>query len=141
MILAIIISLLALSMAVIIHLFNLSSVAQFLSKDSIGPASRTLTFVVVAVISQTAIALLFSCAYWLGETAGIGTFKSPAEFEDIFYFSLTTITTLGLGSIEPTDNLRMVAGIESATGFLLISCSASHVFKSMAQNSFSSNQG
>ncbi|MBD3584730.1 hypothetical protein HHX48_03145 [Salinimonas sp. HHU 13199] len=139
MVLAIIISLCALSIAVIVHLFNLSSVARYLDRHSIGPSGRTFIFVVVAVISQAVIALLFAGAYWLGETAGLGTFKSPAEFADIFYFSLTTITTLGLGSIEPTANLRMLAGVESATGFLLISCSASHVFKSMAQNSFSSN--
>ncbi len=139
MALAMIISLCALSMAVVVHLFNLSSVAQHLARRSIGPSGRTFIFVLVAVISQAAIALLFACAYWLGEAAGIGSFKSPAEFADIFYFSLTTITTLGLGSIEPTANLRMLAGVESATGFLLISCSASHVFKSMAQHSFSSN--
>ncbi|MEH6709986.1 MAG: ion channel [Paraglaciecola polaris] len=54
-----------------------------------------------------------------------------AVIDPIFYFSLTTITTLGLGSAEPTGDLRMIAGIESATGFLLISCSASKLFTRM----------
>ena len=43
---------------------------------------------------------------------------------DVFYFSLVSYTSLGLGDIVPTGHLRFVAGVEALNGFLLISCSS-----------------
>lgn len=47
---------------------------------------------------------------------------------DIFYFSVVNDTSLGLGDICPTGRLRFLAGVETLTGFLLISRSASTLF-------------
>jgi len=51
---------------------------------------------------------------------------------DVFYFSLVTYTSLGLGDIVPMGHLRLIAGIEALNGFLLISCSAAMLFLFMS---------
>ena len=51
---------------------------------------------------------------------------------DVFYFSLVSYTSLGLGDIVPTGHLRLVAGVEALNGFLLISCSAAYLFLFMS---------
>jgi hypothetical protein len=54
---------------------------------------------------------------------------------DVFYFSLVSYTSLGLGDIVPTGHLRFVAGVEALNGFLLISCSAAMLFLFMTEQS------
>ncbi len=73
----------------------------------------------------------FAAAYEIGRSIGIGDFKKPAEadFMDIYYFSMATFTTLGLGKVMPTGHLASIAGLESFTGFLCISMSASAFFQ------------
>ncbi len=47
----------------------------------------------------------------------LGLFGS---FEPALYFSTSTFTTVGFGDITLDENWRLLAGIESANGFLLI---------------------
>ena len=128
---AIIISVVTLLVSVAIHLFNISLVADRVIGKLEKAWVKTPAMVFIAISSQLLLAVVFAMAYKAGLTLELGGFKQPATGIDIFYFSLTTITTLGLGSIEPTGHLRMLAGVESATGFLLISYSASKVFRTM----------
>jgi hypothetical protein len=53
---------------------------------------------------------------------------------DCVYFSFTTYTTLGIGDIQPLGDLRFLAGLESLTGFLLITWTASFMFVEMSRN-------
>lgn len=73
----------------------------------------------------------FAGAFELGRALEIGDFKKPeeADFMDIYYFSMATFTTLGLGKVMPTGHLASLAGLESFTGFLCISMSASAFFQ------------
>lgn len=114
-----------------VHFVNLWVIAESLTEKLHKPWLKTFIVVFAAVISQTIIAGIFTGSYIWGIEQGIGGFKELSKVTDIFYFSLTTISTLGLGSVEPTQHLRMIAGIESITGFLLISCSAQKVFRAM----------
>ncbi len=74
---------------------------------------------------------VFAGGYELGRALGLGDFKRPAEvnFMDVYYFSLTTFTTLGLGKAMPTGHLASLAGLESFTGFLCIAMSGSAFFR------------
>jgi hypothetical protein len=75
---------------------------------------------------------LFATGFELGVLWGLGTFAGTQSlgWMDHFYFSLVTMTTLGLGDIYPTGHLRIIAGVEALAGFVLISCSA-QIFWSM----------
>ena len=50
---------------------------------------------------------------------------------DCVYFSFTTFTTLGFGDIEPNGRLRFLTGIESLTGLVLITWTASFLYFEM----------
>ena len=52
---------------------------------------------------------------------------------DAVYFSATAYTTLGLGDLSPVGAIRMLAGMESVTGLLLITWSASFTYLEMSR--------
>ena len=56
---------------------------------------------------------------------------------DCIYFSFTVFTTLGFGDIFPEGDLRYLIGIESLTGLVLITWTASFLYYEM-QRSWSS---
>lgn len=56
------------------------------------------------------------------------TMGGAGWFEDHFYFSIASYTTLGLGDIIPTGDIRIVAGLESLNGLVLVSWSASFTY-------------
>lgn len=55
---------------------------------------------------------LYAVVYML-----LGEFST---IEEAFYFSITTFTTVGFGDVTLDQSWRVLAGIESAIGFLLI---------------------
>ena len=47
------------------------------------------------------------------------------------YFTFSTYTTLGYGYSSPIGNLMYLTGIESFTGLVLITCTASFIYYEM----------
>jgi hypothetical protein len=68
----------------------------------------------------------------LGLGAVAGQFSGSAL--DYFYYSATTYSTLGVGDVFATGPIRLVAGIEALTGFVLIGWSASFTYLSMQKS-------
>ena len=52
---------------------------------------------------------------------------------DYVYLSATVYSTLGFGDLLPTGPLRFMVGVESVTGLLLITWSASFTYLEMIQ--------
>jgi len=50
---------------------------------------------------------------------------------DCVYFSFVTYTSLGIGDIVPVGHLRFLAGLETLTGLVLISWTASFMYLEM----------
>ena len=50
---------------------------------------------------------------------------------DYAYYSTVAYTTLGLGDLVPTGGLRILTGIESLNGFILITWTASFTYLAM----------
>lgn len=73
--------------------------------------------------------------YWMHNTRGWGTLEGNFEggLFDCVYFSFTTYTTLGFGDITPHGVLRYLAGLESLTGLLLITWTASFLYLEMTR--------
>lgn len=107
--------------------------ARLTVKPAVDNALRLSLAYLIVLVSHLSIAGLFALGFAGGAQIGLGGFdKEPVMSTiDLFYFSLINITTLGLGDIYPTGHLRILAGMESLTGFLLISCTAQFVFKTM----------
>lgn len=98
--------------------------------------SKVLVAVFGAMLSHAAQISMFAFAYFvLRDRMGLGVFGG--KFSDVFssflYFSTETYTSLGFGDIYPLGQLRIVAGIESFTGLLMISWTASFTFLEMSR--------
>ena len=76
---------------------------------------------------------LFAAGYELGTALGVGGFENPGvtDFMDVYYFSLATFATLGLGKVMPMGHLALIAGVEGLVGFVCITLSASVIFQAM----------
>ena len=57
------------------------------------------------------------------------------EYQDALYFSLVTYTTLGYGDITLSDNWRLLASLEAATGIIIFGWSTAIVM-AVVQNIF-----
>lgn len=135
MTLAIVISLLLIGLAASCHYGVLSVSRIFCLKRRLPRFARLLVTLYAAMAGHLVAAGLFAFGFGVGHALGLGTFERVATMSamDYYYFSLVNMTTLGLGQIYPTDHLRFLAGIEAMTGFLLISVSASFVFRETHQ--------
>lgn len=79
---------------------------------------------------------IFAIAYYFMHRAdGWGRLEGnfTGNLMDFVYFSFTTFTTLGFGDIAPLGNLRYLTGIESLTGLVLITWTASFLYIEMRQ--------
>lgn len=77
---------------------------------------------------------IFAFAYYFMHAKYDGAFLEGAfngSIQDCVYFSFTTYTTLGFGDILPVGDMRYITGVESLTGLVLITWSASFIFIEM----------
>ncbi len=96
-----------------------------------------IVFGVFAALSAHAVEVwIFAVSYyWMHKSDGWGYFQGnfDGELLDCVYFSFTTYTTLGTGDIEPIGDLRYLTGLESLTGLVLITWSASFLYLEMTR--------
>jgi hypothetical protein len=103
------------------------------------PRLRVLAVVASMFIAHIINIWLFGTVYYLLHYYNLGTLSGPAIDNgrytlDIFgclYFSSVIYSTLGLGDISPLGALRMIAGVEALTGFILIGWTVSFTYLAM----------
>ncbi len=94
---------------------------------------RRLKVLVVLVVVFAAHVLemaLYALAYYgLGGLAHVGTLSggASASVASCLYFSTETFTSLGFGDVTPGGPLRLLAGMETLNGLLLVGWSASYI--------------
>ena len=118
-----------------LHLGMLRVAGRIAPTRANNGTARTLAGQLVVLASHLLVALLFAAGFALAVEMKLGGFAKELSmgWMDYYYYSLINVTTVGLGQIYPTGHLRVLTGIESLTGFLVISCSAQFLFKSMDQ--------
>lgn len=94
---------------------------------------RVLVTLVVVLAAHVLEVQLFAAAYQAMTEAGLGYLQGDftGSITDYVYFSFTVYSTLGLGDIAPFGSLRLLAGIQSVVGLLLIAWSGSFIFIEM----------
>jgi hypothetical protein len=121
--------------SVILHYETLRLLNDHLGKIAIvSTRARVLAAMVGALVSHLLQIAVFAIAYWLlRDKFGLGGFGGTFEdsLASFMYFSSETYTTLGFGDIYPTGSLRMVCGIESLIGLLMVSWTASFTYLEM----------
>lgn len=99
------------------------------------PSRPRLVVAIVAAFSVHAVEILLYAAvfYGLARHLGPGTLGG-AKFPSIltaYYFSAETYTSVGYGDVVPHGPLRLLAGVETLNGLLLIGWSASFTYITM----------
>ncbi len=125
---------LIITLAVLIHYEYLYRISIIIPKLNIKHRFRIVFGVFGALIAHSLEIWLFSIAYYfLPQFEGWGYIEGnfDGSFMDCVYFSYTTFTTLGLGDIEPHGHIRHLVGLESLTGLLLITWTASFLYFEM----------
>lgn len=136
MIVAALIASITFASTALLHLSVLHRLAvRFDGQTTPGPALWVGTFLIIGLLHVTE-AGFYTLALKAGQGLGLGSFASAGAHSgwmDTYYFALVSYTSLGLGDIYPTGHLRLIAGIASLNGFLLISCSAALLFRMVSQ--------
>lgn len=79
----------------------------------------------------------YGLAYWaLTRVPGAGFVHGEHGMDTLFdavYLSAITFSTVGFGDLAPVGAIRLVSGLESLTGLLLITWSASFTYLEMSR--------
>ena len=99
------------------------------------PQIRLSYCVMVSLVAHSIEVALFALAYKASIESGFGALEGSFEgsIADHLYFSYAAFTTVGFGDIVPTGPLRLLAGMEALTGFVLITWTASYLYLEMTQ--------
>jgi len=123
------------SASVMMHYETLRLLNDRLSNTEVfSTRAKVLAAMVGALLSHLLQIALFGLAYYLmRDKFGMGGFGGTFEdsLASFLYFSSETYTTLGFGDIYPTGALRMICGIESLVGLLMVSWTASFTYLEM----------
>ena len=75
--------------------------------------------IAVFFLIGTVWSLLYNIVYFLDANAFSKSIEAINLFDSMFYFSFTTLTTLGYGDITPVSDLaRTLANLEAITGMM-----------------------
>ena len=134
MLIVILINCLLVAVAVAVHYEFLFHATRFIPRMPIKPRLRIIFGVFIALIAHTVEIWIFAFAYYFmnrqGSWGGLaGNFNG--SLLDCIYFSFTTYSTVGFGDIHPVGDLRYLTGIESLTGLVLITWTASFLYYEM----------
>jgi hypothetical protein len=122
------------ALAVLIHYEFLFRMSSAIPKMKIKHRIRIVVGVFGALVAHSLEIWLFSIAYYfLPQLQNWGYLKGnfDGSLMDCVYFSYTIFTTLGFGDIEPHGDIRHLVGLESLTGLLLITWTASFLYYEM----------
>ena len=137
MLLAMIIGFSLVSLTVLMHYETLYSLSRLLPRLTTPPRRRLLIVILAVFLAHTLEIWLYAAGYFfLAHDFGLGVLgefggRIGQRFPDYLYFSTITYTSLGLGDVYPLGDLRLIAGIESLAGLLMIGWSASFTYLMM----------
>lgn len=122
--------------AVLSHYEGLRLFTRWINRTSIRPRLRIALLIYGLLLLHSLEIWIFGMSYWLFSLSpGYGDLISSQNLHvlDYVYFSATVYSTLGFGDLVPTGPLRFMAGMESVTGLLMITWSASFTYLEMVQ--------
>ncbi len=118
----------------LVHYETLTILSFRLPGMRIASRLKLVVVVLAAFAAHVVEIALYAAAAWasirwlgIGDLSGAG----GASLVNSLYFSAETITSLGFGDLVPSGPLRLLAGVETLNGLLLIGWSASYTYLSM----------
>jgi hypothetical protein len=95
---------------------------------------KVLVLFIAVFAAHVLETLMYALAYHLlPRLADVGGLSNGAvaSFASCLYFSAETFTSLGFGDVTPSGPLRLLAGMETLNGLLLVGWSASYIHLAM----------
>ena len=92
---------------------------------------RSVLILILLFLIHITEILWFSLGLYIAnEVLNIGYFTEPFQpiFRDYFYYSLVTYSTLGLSEFAPVGHIKVITGLESLTGFIMLTWSATFFY-------------
>ena len=131
-----VVNMLVIGLVVTIHYEFLFRITLLMPMLKIRHRLRIVLGVFLALAAHAVEVWVFALAYFQmnrsDEWGGLrGNFDG--SLLDCVYFSFTTYTTLGFGDITPFGDLRFLTGLESLTGLVLITWTASFLYLEMTR--------
>ncbi len=130
------VNLLVIATAVMIHYEFMYRFTLLMPRMNVRHRFRIVLGVFGALTAHAVEVWIFALSYyWMHHAGDWGSLYGNFEGKllDCAYFSFTTYTTLGFGDIQPTGKLRYLTGLESLTGLLLITWTASFLYLEMTR--------
>jgi len=124
------------ALVVMLHYEFLHQTTLLMPKLQMRHRFRIILGVFLALVAHVAEVWIFALAYYFMHHAqGWGTLEGSFDGSllDCAYFSFTMYTTLGTGDIAPLGDLRFLTGLESLTGLVLITWTASFLYLEMTR--------
>jgi hypothetical protein len=121
-------------LAVGIHYEFLYKLVTLQPKMKVKHRFRIVFGVFGALLAHAIEVWIFALAYYfMHKSEGWGHLEGnfDGSLMDCAYFSVTTFTTLGFGDVQPFGEIRYLTGIESLTGLVLITWTASFLYLEM----------
>ena len=120
--------------SVLIHYQALRITSDLIPRLGYAPQQRLLVVLLTIVALHIIVIALFAMGFFVmslmpGAGSMHGEFSGTAL--DYFYYSTTTYTTLGIGDVYAKGPMRIVAGVESLIGLVMISWSATFTYLHM----------
>ncbi|MFP8967321.1 potassium channel family protein [Pokkaliibacter sp. CJK22405] len=119
---------------VLVHYECLELMSRWIPRLPLRHRLRIVIGVWGALCAHAIEVWLFALAYdWMLKRPGWGTLTGNLDHSlwDLAYFSFTVFSTLGFGDIQPEGKLRYLTGLESLTGLVLVTWTASFLFLEM----------
>lgn len=135
MIIALLLSFLFAGLTIVLHFWALRILTTLMPEDADhNHFVRSILILGCIFFLHFFEILYYSASYYIAiEYFDIGHFTK--EFvhisRDYLYFSLVTYTTLGLSEFNPVGHLKVMTGIQSLTGFIMLTWSATFFYNLM----------
>jgi len=133
---SIVMLLLLVAATVVMHYEFLQFAGTLPRRLTVPRRPRIIIVIGVVLAAHVLEASLYAAAYYILQTQfGMGGLGGHLEGDLLayFYFSLATYTTLGIGDLHPSGAMRLIAGVESLNGLVLIGWSASFTYLTMEE--------
>ena len=126
------------ALVVLLHYEGLHWLAMRFSPRPARHDGRLMLRIIFALLGLHIVEIwCYGVAYWflvqLPDTGFVHGEHGMDTLFDAIYLSATTYSTLGFGDLAPVGAIRLLAGLESLTGLLLITWSASFTYLEMSR--------
>jgi hypothetical protein len=128
--------LLVIGLAVMIHYEALYRITVLMPRLKIRHRFRVVLVVFCALAAHALEVWIFGIAFYfmnMSNTWGSLQGNFDGSLLDCVYFSFTSYTTLGTGDIVPLGDLRFLSALESLTGLVLVTWTASFLYLEMSR--------